>query len=512
MKQSRRGLSLGTPLLVALLAAVLLPPMQSAFAQATRIVFLHHSCGQNLIEQGRVREALADLSHEFFDHGYNGEGLRLADGSYSGTHFDVPGDNTDPDGIAEVFDQPLHDPPDNTFSHLMQYDVIAFKSCFPTSNIGDDYQLDEYRSYYLSVRDRMAQHPEKVFIVVTQPPQVPGASDSAEASRARALADWLASDEYLSGHPNIFTFDFFAHLAGSDNFLRPEYRLDDYDAHPNERANRQIGPLFVDFVDQAVRSYEGGGPRPTAVPEAPAEEAPPLEEQPAEPVAQPAAGVVDDFEAGAGQWGTSAETGSSIACGPDSSSAHSGAASMRIQFNIGQDGWGDCGTNFDGSHDWSNGAGVSLWLRSDKAVEWATLMIFAGDADAPTPFEVDLEIVESDWWPLYVPWSEFQKAEWAEEGGPSELDPTQVTGYAFALGAAEGGGEGNLWVDDVALTQGPQDTAPPADTEPISEQGEAEGEPGAAGESQGGGGFCPLAAALAPVSVLSVVLGRRRRR
>jgi hypothetical protein len=41
---------------------------------------LHHSCGHNLIEQGGVREGLTALGYEFYDHGYNEHGLRLADG------------------------------------------------------------------------------------------------------------------------------------------------------------------------------------------------------------------------------------------------------------------------------------------------------------------------------------------------------------------------------------------------------------------------------------------------
>jgi hypothetical protein len=217
------------------------------------IIFLHHSCGQNLIDQGGVREGLSARGYRFFDHGYNGDGLRLADGTYTGTNFDVPDDNTDPSGLAVVFAQPLHTPADNTFSHLMQYDVIMVKSCFPNSNIGSDEQLDEFKSYYLSMRDRMDQYPDKTFIVVTQPPQVPGSSNPEEARRARALANWLVSDEYLSGHPNVFVFDFFDKLAGADNFLRPEYRVDNYDAHPNERANAAIGPVFVDFIDKTIR-------------------------------------------------------------------------------------------------------------------------------------------------------------------------------------------------------------------------------------------------------------------
>jgi len=95
----------------------LLAAGRPAFAQqSTRVIFLHHSCGENLINEGSVREGLTGLGYEFYDHGYNGDGLRLADGSHSGANFDVPGDNTDPDGFAEIFAQPLHDPPDNTFS------------------------------------------------------------------------------------------------------------------------------------------------------------------------------------------------------------------------------------------------------------------------------------------------------------------------------------------------------------------------------------------------------------
>jgi len=223
--------------------------------QGKTIIFLHHSCGSNLIDQGGVREGLTALGYQFYDHGYNGEGLRLPDGSSAGVNFDVPDDNTDPNGLAVVFGQPFHETPDNTFSHLMQYDVIMVKSCYPTSNIGSDDQLNEFKSYYVSMRNRMDQYPDKIFIIVTQPPQVPGESNSEEGVRARALADWLKSDEFLTGHPNVFVFDFFDALAGSDNFLRSEYRIDNHDGHPNERANRAIGPAFVDFIDTTIRGF-----------------------------------------------------------------------------------------------------------------------------------------------------------------------------------------------------------------------------------------------------------------
>ena len=240
--------------------AVSASPMETATRRRdfSRIIFLHHSTGANLIAQGDVRQRLTDLGYEFYDHGYNDDGLVLADGTWTGRNFDVPDDNTDPDGFADIFAQPLRDPSDNTFSHLMQYDVIAFKSCFPVSNIESDDQLAEYQSYYLSIRSRLDQYLNKIFIVVTPPPEIPADTDPQAAARARAFTSWLASDEYLSGHPNVFTFNFFDLLADpSTNVLRADYQVDEYDAHPNELAFRIVGPLFAHFIDQSVRTYSG---------------------------------------------------------------------------------------------------------------------------------------------------------------------------------------------------------------------------------------------------------------
>jgi len=232
------------------------PTPESDFS---RIIFLHHSVGANLIEQGDVRQSLTALGYEFYDHGYNGDGLVLADGTPAGRDFGVPDDNTNPDGFADIFAQPLHDPPDNTFSHLMEYDVIAFKSCYPVSDIETDDELADYEDYYLSIRSRMDQYPNKIFIVLTPPPEILADTDPAAAERARAFADWLASNEYLSGHPNVFTFDFFDLLADpSTNMLRDAYQINAGDAHPNALANEAIGPLFADFIDQSVTTYTGG--------------------------------------------------------------------------------------------------------------------------------------------------------------------------------------------------------------------------------------------------------------
>lgn len=257
-----------------------IPSVQPVHAAGERIIFLHHSVGLGLVDQGMMREQLTALGYDFYDHGYNEEGLRLADGSWTGTNFDVPDDNTEPDGYASIFRQPLHDPPDNTFGYLMQYDVIIFKSCFSASEIWDDSMLADYLSHYRQIRDVMDTYPNKLFIVVTPPPNEPGSTSAENAARARQFADWLSSSEFLDGHPNVTTFDLFDALAGDNNYLRREYRPGwGSDSHPNERANEEVGAQFVAFIDQAIRAYDVGELGAGGAPPAPDVVLPPPEEE-----------------------------------------------------------------------------------------------------------------------------------------------------------------------------------------------------------------------------------------
>jgi len=309
-------------------------------------------------------------------------------------------------------------------------------------------------------------------------------------------------------------------LAGDDNFLRAEYRVDEYDAHPNEQANREIGPLFVEFIDQVISGYEAGEPpptHPTPTPPPPAE----LTARPPTPTpgaSPPTLGVrmIDDFESTAEHWETETDgTGSTIECGPDTGMAHNGVASLHVQYNIVPDGWVDCGRTFESPQDWSAGAGISLYLRSDGSPQWITLMLFSGDPDAPTPFEVDFEITsENAWGQIGFPWADLARAEWADEGGLAELDPARMTGYGFSLGAGETSSEGALWVDDLHVSLGaapplviPDATPEDAPAAPIEEIDEESGE-----EETSGGGICAGAALALPLGMVVTFLPGARRR
>jgi len=224
------------------------------------VVFLHHSTGRNLIEQGNVRELLSEAGYDFWDHDYNFVGLRGPGGDSRGYSYRIPDDNTDPDGLARVFAQRVYPWPGNALSGLLQHEVIVFKSCFPASQIESEAQLRQYKDWYLGMRDVMDRHPEKLFVVMSPPPLNPAATDPEAAARARAFAAWLTSDAYLAGHPNVAAFDFFDALAEGDpdapdlNMLRADYRDGD-DSHPNQTANELVGPQFVDTVISAAEGF-----------------------------------------------------------------------------------------------------------------------------------------------------------------------------------------------------------------------------------------------------------------
>ncbi len=245
-----------------------------------RIVFLHHSTGRRLIRQGRIREIL-DLrneesrqNHEFWDHDYNRIGLTDAKGRRVGISYRIPNDNTDPDGLEVLFCQDPDDPT-TALGHLLQFDVVAFKSCFPVSAIKSDAQFVRYQEHYLAIRSVLDLHPRILFVVMTPPPLIPlhlpvvapAWTNKDDAKRARRFARWLSSTEFVGAKKNVVVFDFFDRLALQDgdspdaNMLRKEYRgLLGLDSHPNKRANKAIGPVFVDFLLNSISSFHGGAP------------------------------------------------------------------------------------------------------------------------------------------------------------------------------------------------------------------------------------------------------------
>lgn len=235
----------------------------------TKLFFLHHSVGDGLVVQGDMRgevavyNAAAGTHFEFWDHGYNADGLRNAAGESTGTNYNIPDDNTDPEGLYWLWTSAEARYVTCRNLILDNHQVIAFKSCFPNSAIADAAMLQQYKTWYLAMRDFFDTRPDRLFVVMSTPPLHRLATNPTEAANARAFADWLSSATYLNGHPNVRCFNLFDYLAKANdgsptaNMLRYEYEgsHSDSDSHPNNLADQTVGPIFADFLCSAAAGY-----------------------------------------------------------------------------------------------------------------------------------------------------------------------------------------------------------------------------------------------------------------
>lgn len=231
----------------------------------TNLFFLHHSVGDGIVVTGNMRGYIAQYNQahstrfRFWDHGYNGDGLRNPQGQFTGTSYNIPGDNTDPDGLWRLWTSSGADYVRCRNLLLNNHQVIAFKSCFPNSAIPDKATLEQRKRWYLAMRGFFDTRLDKVFVVMSTPPLHRLATNPTEAKNARRFADWLRSSTYLSGHPNVVCFDLFDQLAKADdgsptaNMLRYRYEGSHTgnDSHPNALADRTVGPIFAQALIDA---------------------------------------------------------------------------------------------------------------------------------------------------------------------------------------------------------------------------------------------------------------------
>jgi hypothetical protein len=252
----------------------------SGSAPSRRLIFLHQSTGADILRAGNVRQLLTlrAPSLQLWDYGFNPPSLTMrlrglvrrpalmpehyyglgdAEGRRHGVVYHVA--NTDPDGLATMFNQPVTNPPTNVISHLLQFEAIAFKSCFTIFPITSDEQLARYERGYRRVRDALDRHSNKLFLPLTPPPLRASLCTPEQAARARSLARWLMSDEFRGDRAYVVPFDLFDALAVPEgqpqaNTLRPEFCVaDPHDSHPNAQANTAVASAWVAFLaDVAV--------------------------------------------------------------------------------------------------------------------------------------------------------------------------------------------------------------------------------------------------------------------
>ena len=280
---------------VALFACLVL---SAASAPAEDLLFIHHSVGQNWLDQS-LRNALTakDYIDQVNEITY---GTQLPpDTGRPASLGAVPGDSTDMNTWLAWFNDYLehvkaHPGGANT--------LILFKSCFPNSDItsngtepGDpfgDLTLANLKAvyrhpggsgqrygangqWYAPLEDVFAANPDILFVPVTSPPLNYTSTDDAAAHRARVFNNWLKGTwlpAYKAAHPglnNVAVFDLFNELANADTVIHPNRLKSAYggatdDSHPNSAANAHLTAVFAtasgDFMDAAWAAFTNSAP------------------------------------------------------------------------------------------------------------------------------------------------------------------------------------------------------------------------------------------------------------
>lgn len=519
--------------------------------QPVKLVFIHHSTGENWLRDGygNLGRTLDDNYYFVSDTNYGWGPNGIGDRTDIINWPEWFGHNRNEAALRALFNESgqnsydvtrtLHDPGGENV-------IIMFKSCFPNSNLegnpndaprneGDAMTVANAKHIYIEMLDYFATRPDKMFVVITAPPL----SDGTFANNARGFNNWLMT-EWLRNYQgsNVFVFDFYNVLTGKNNHHRFVNGAVDYinnagrntlqypsgDDHPSEAGSQKATDEFVALLNVYYHRWAAGAPTSPVIPaeggeQQQEEEAPPPQEPATgQPQVMMPAGVVDDFESEPGWFAYGQESGSVITCNHDTSMAASGSGSLRMDYNVKADGWAVCEHVYDTQQNWGTSEGISFHMHSSKEGENLIFYIHAGDIDAWTPFDAFLTTTGEDvsgWRTVSIPWGGFNRAHWADASGLQSFDPTLVVSYGINVNGDGTQKEGSIWLDDVTLYSG----TPPdqmgqqpqgGEEQPgvqAGEQGEAEGETEAGGRRR----LLPCPGSMAMIVMAAVVLLLRRR-
>lgn len=453
-----------------------------------KLVFIHHSCGENWLadSNGGLARALARNNYFVSDTNYGwgpgaiGDRTDITDwpewftGDRSdrclralfregGRHCDYTRNMADPGGENRI---------------------VLFKSCFPNSNLtgkpgdrparGDGLTVANAKAIYNELLGYFATRPDKLFVAITAPP----VQDRTHAANARAFNAWLVKDWLASYRgTNVALFDFYNVLTGPDNHHRfrngkIEHTWQpgadtlrypsDGDDHPSQAGNRkateEFVPLLNVYCNRWIATAPAAGPA-VAPPAGPAPEAtaPEAKLGPPKPDAPLAAGLVDDFEGAPDAWAVFHDEGKAtrLTFARDQEVKHGGKASLRIEYDVAPESWATCGLVHDRPRDWSGFRGISLYVRVEKAGQPITVVVYGGKSgDDLQHFECRLtpgQAAVGAWRRLDVGWEDLRLPPWQGDD-QARFDPRSAMGVAFAFPSTEAArNTGRLWIDDVTL-------------------------------------------------------------
>jgi hypothetical protein len=235
-------------------------PTTPITAEGTDIIFLHHSTGENIWNEG-VSQWFVQYNSQTGTRYQIVEQEFPKDSPYGWNNYPYDYWNI---WVNHAGSSPFLNEP--TLEILTsQYHVIIFKHCFPVSEIeadtgnpdmtSEDKRIENYTLQYETLKTKMHEFSDTIFLVWTGAALVQRSTDKASATRARSFFEWV-KDEWDERGDNIYIWDFYELETEGGLYMKDEYAEDPYDSHPNWTFSQMAAPLFCQRI---VNVIEGRG-------------------------------------------------------------------------------------------------------------------------------------------------------------------------------------------------------------------------------------------------------------
>ncbi|HTP08934.1 MAG TPA: hypothetical protein VMP08_11830 [Anaerolineae bacterium] len=284
-----------------------------------KLIFIHHSTGQNWLDDGNGQLGIALRNNNYFvsDTNYGWGPTDQAKGGTIGDHTDIPDWYswfTGPYSATYLSALYAESDQHSSYSRLATdpggvNTIVMFKSCFPNSNLDGNptdppatsadmnspYDVAHAKRIYLDALNYFAAHQEKLFIVIAAPPLRTDDTTPAQAANARAFNNWLMNN-WLSGytHHNVFVFDFYdvltsnggnantndlglttgnhhryrnnviEHITNQGDNVLAYPSNNGTDSHPSQAGNLKATAEYVPLLNIAYHCWQGDGSCPGA--------------------------------------------------------------------------------------------------------------------------------------------------------------------------------------------------------------------------------------------------------
>jgi hypothetical protein len=465
----------------------------------TKLIFIHHSTGENWLADGYGNLGLVLGQNNYFvsdtNYGWGPDAI--------GDRTDIPnwlewfrGSESDrylsalyaESGQNSAYTRTLEDPGGEN-------EIVVFKSCFPNSNLegspedpaspGEGLTVGNAKYVYNELLKYFVTRPDKLFVVITAPP----VQDSTFARNARAfntwlVEDWLAENEYP--YPNVAVFDFYNVLTSPDNHHRfldgkIEYLINqgrdtsfypsDGDDHPNPVGSQKATTEFVPLLNIFYHRWKSGAssspaPASSTVPSTEAFSPPGGETPTIFSIPSIYSNLIDDFEAGGPPssdgwqpyWDEATKT--VIHCTPTVGTAYGGNAALHVEFNVEANSWATCAFFYHAPIDpeiirnWQAAEGLSMYVHASQPALLFDVTAYGGAAEGRATYLFTVETTPemvNGWVYREFPWNSLLRAEWEANAG-APFDPSAVNGMAFGFNTyPDAPNAGEIWIDDIRL-------------------------------------------------------------